>query len=164
MYQEKEEGLFKKYYAAHPDEVLKRSTFLAKEVPLYSAAKLLQRDIYKRDELGSQKIGLKSIGRIDLVFKYKGKIWVGEVKYYPFDNSEFWDALKCIGYSSYLNWQSLYNPDYEKTVPAVLIPKSKIKLEHQIVAGQLKVGLFGIERFNEGSTPFYRLSMIVNPY
>ena len=105
----------------------------------YDAYDLLKREFYE----GAPRRGF--IGRIDLVFQYRSKLWVGEIKYQPYEGKDFWDALKVIGYCHYYNWQ---NEDYigvQKTArPCIFMPASRIKLHWQIIANKIGIVIFGI--------------------
>jgi hypothetical protein len=134
------ENRFKKYFI---EKTPKKFTNVFSEVPLYSAYDSIQQDIYsEHPELIKNIEDVKKpkiIGRIDLIFRYKSHNYVCEIKYYNFDNSEFWDALKVLGYTKYYNWKN--NCNFR---PAIMIPKDHIKLEHFMISNELDIKLFGI--------------------
>lgn len=141
MYQETK---FVKAFIEKTDEILPRCYLIRAEKPLYKAQQLLERQVYSRMIYNSDYTygNVDVIGRIDLIFKYKGCLYAVEVKFNDkFTNYEFWDALKIVGYTEYLNWQ---DEPIKKFKPAVMIPKNKIKLEHRIVAGKLDLTIFAI--------------------
>lgn len=83
----------------------------------------------------------KNIGRIDLLLQFKNKRYVTEIKFRDPDNSssDFWEALKVVGYCAYYQW--MYNCPSAKA--AIIVPRHCVKLEHQIVAGNLGIQIFG---------------------
>lgn len=111
------------------------------EFILGDARNLLKRDVYDLMSSGENSGGAGVIGRIDTIFKYKGCMYVGEIKYMKAPN-DFWDAMKVLGYCEYFKWQT--GMSYVK--PAVLMPLKSIKLEHQIVSNRLKFKIFAIEK------------------
>jgi hypothetical protein len=118
------------------------ATFWKREFRLYDSYSLLHRDFY---EFGDE-VKKKTIGRIDLVFRFRGKLWVGESKYYTPHGSEFWDACKVLAYTAYYNWQNEESGGFDPARPAVLIPKKSVKLQHLITANKLKLLVLGIEK------------------
>lgn len=115
---------------------------VVKEIGLYQAYDLLKYDVRQRILYnGDEQCKVKIIGRIDLGFIYKGKKYLCEVKYYPFNNGEFWDAIKILGYTVYYKWQ--VDDSY---YPSIMIPIDKFKLEHAIVANNLNITVFCIEK------------------
>lgn len=119
---------------------------VVREICMYSALSLMDYEIRQRLIYGNED-GKKAkiIGRIDLGFMYHGKKYLCEVKYYPFDNYEFWDSLKILGYVQYYQWQV-----DEKYYPAIMIPINKFKLESAIVSSKLEVTVFGIKKRGDG--------------
>jgi hypothetical protein len=101
----------------------------------------------------------KIIGKIDLLFKFKKKLYCGEIKW-TIPRNDFWSALKVVGYCAYYNWQNETWGGFDAGFPAILIPKKHIKLEHKIVANNLKIALFGIIETKDGE---YLLEN-VNPF
>ena len=136
MAEDYKERQLQKAFIASPSDVLKGSSYVAHEFRLYPALELLQRDMDITKTV--------CIGRIDLVFMYKQRKYAAEIKYLRMTNNDFWDALKIIGYTEYYKWQV----NDRKVHPAIIIPRSKIRLEHQVVAGKLNLALFGVEEHN----------------
>lgn len=124
---------------------IKRFEFLHHEYPLGNASKLLEGDTRKSKLNDSRIYGAGVIGRIDVIFKYNKKTYIGEIKYMK-ALSDFWEAMKVIGYCEYYKWQT----GTSNVFPAVLIPIESVKLEHQIVANKLKIKIFVIEKLNNG--------------
>lgn len=122
--------------------------FWKREYRLHRPMELLKREFYDGDDYKRKA----PIGRIDLVFRYRGKLWCGEVKYYLPHSTEFWDACKIIAYTQYFNWQSDTMESFEHAYPAVLVPHESIILEHKIIAARLKILLFGICKTDTGYT------------
>lgn len=91
-------------------------------------------DIYK-DTAWS---GRAHIGRIDVILKYRGIYYVCEIKYKS-DKTDFWDAMKVLGYCEYFKWQT----SQRRVRPAIIIPQERIRLEHKIIAGRLGITLIG---------------------
>jgi hypothetical protein len=139
------EKTFHKYLINNPKKVLNGIEILDDEARLYKPGILLTRDFYSFERL-EKKVIKGCFGRIDVVFKYRGAIYCGEIKYEPHKNSDFWDAMKVLGYTTYYKWQRETNGGTLFPKPAILMPKSRIKLEHQIIAGRLGIALFGIIR------------------
>ncbi|MEK6880726.1 MAG: hypothetical protein AABY22_14000 [Nanoarchaeota archaeon] len=101
--------------------------------------------ILAQNDMRFENIISKTIGKIDLIIRFRGKNYASEIKYMPFAAENFWGALKCMAYSVYYNWQrDLEN--VEKVNPAMFLPLKIIKLEHKIIAGKLGIILFGIEK------------------
>lgn len=132
------EKIFHKFFINNPSQCLRGAEILGSEVVLHKALKLLSRDF-----LESKKGRTHGIGRIDIIFRSCSVEYIAEIKYYPYSNNEFWDALKVVGYAAYFNWIKDCQCKYK---PAILMPIEKIKLEHQIVAGRLGITLFGITK------------------
>ena len=132
--------------------VLNGLRFIGKEINLFSASKLLMRDaeedlIYGRI-LGNNHV----IGKIDLMFDYKGIRYVVEAKMHDNDSNCFWNSLKVAGYYVYYKWQT-----GDKNIkPAIIIPAKRMKLEYQIVANILRITIF--LSYFEGNG--YKLKMI----
>ena len=158
-----EELRFLRYFSEHTREVLPGCTIIHKELPLYGAYKMLQRDVFETlyGDLQSGLTPKDTIGRIDLIFDYQGKVFVVEIKTKtPYSNSDFWDALKVIGYYEYFMWIQETMSNFPTAHPAIMMPKEKIKLEHKIVANRLKLFIFAIIK-----TPYdYKVEMAHNPY
>lgn len=114
------------------------------EFILGDARNLLKRDVYDLISLGEKNTGAGVIGRIDTIFKYRGNVYIGEIKYMKAAN-DFWDAMKVLGYCEYFKWQTGMN----HVKPAILMPFTSIKLEHQIVANKLKFKIFAIEKYQD---------------
>lgn len=123
-----------------PGECLNGLEVLRSEVPLIGALEYLQRDVYE-DLAAGNTLPASCVGRIDLVMKYRGKVYVTEIKYRAPDNrsSDFWDALKVVGYCAYYKWQY----EVKGARPAIIMPRGSVKLEHQVIAGSLGLQIFG---------------------
>lgn len=148
------EALLQRSFSENSSLILKDSEFLGKEIALLPAYHLLFRDTYEDIIFGENKFLKKShIGRIDLKFKYKSTVFLAEIKYEKLKNSDFWDALKIIGYTAYYKWQ--FNDSHVK--PAIIMPAKKIKLEHQVVASRLGLSIFGVKE-NKGFFHMFKLS------
>lgn len=143
----KQETAFQEYFKK---KVRVNSLILLQtEVRLYPPFTLLSRDFYTTDEAVKKIERRNCIGRIDVLFRYKGTLFAGEIKYMLPRNS-FWEALKVIGYVAYYNWQNEISNAYEYAKPALLIPHKHIRLEHKIVANKLDLLLFGITKLPNG--------------
>lgn len=140
---------FSNFFEKNPDKTLPKCTFFSREYRLIRPSDLIKREFYEFDEDGKRIGNAGCIGRIDVIFRYKGKKYAGEMKFQPFEGSDFWDALKIVGYAAYYEWQTetMGNIDYVK--PAILMPSKRIKLEHKITARKMQLGLFGIEENGE---------------
>jgi hypothetical protein len=94
----------------------------------------------------SEKPPVRTVGVMDLIFKFKNKIYGCEIKsIYPTKQDAFWHSLKIIGYCSYYKFQTGNSLN-----PAIMIPFETITLEIQYVCSDLKVKLFGyFEKDNE---------------
>lgn len=131
----KKETEFHKWFIANPN---KGFSVIGTEFVLLGAKKLLERGSYELDSTTSRGY---PIGRIDLIIKYKNTTYITEIKYTN-SSYDFWSATKVLAYTEYYKWQT-----ENKTVkPAIMMPMDSIKLEHNIVAGKLKIKLFGIEK------------------
>lgn len=111
---------------------------LDSEVCLPGALDSLKREIHLEiwnEPIITNKRG--GIGRIDLLFRYKGINYCCEIKCQPFRSNDFWEALKVVGYTAYYNW--LKDSNFQS---AVLIPKKSCKLEHFIVSSKLRLKIF----------------------
>jgi hypothetical protein len=142
------EKKFLKYLLENPGNVLKGIFIIDSEYNLQKPGVLLTRDFYSFENTGRNLIK-GSFGRIDIIFKYKGVTYCGEIKYQPFRNNDFWDALKVVGYTTYYKWQVETMGGEVSPQPAIFMPKNRIKLEHQIISGRLQIALFGIENKGE---------------
>ena len=100
----------------------------------------------------------RTIGKIDVLFKHRSILYCGEIKW-TLPRSDFWSAMKVLGYCSYYNWQNEIWEGSDPARPAILIPIKHIKLEHKIISNKLKIALFGII---EGKNDDYFLELI-NP-
>lgn len=115
------------------------------EIPLYSAAAVLTRDTrFKIPE--SQESRNNVIGRIDVIFTYKGKTYVSEIKDYDSEAGGFWYASKCLCYCEYFKWQR----DDKKFFPAVIICQDSLRLEHQVVSSRLGITIFTFKNTPKG--------------
>lgn len=139
---------FQKYLVSNKKIKLKTGrslTVLGSEVILYKPMHVLTEGDLRFENLNARNC----IGRIDLIIQYGGKKYVTEIKYTPFTVENFWAGIKCIAYSAYYNWQiELFGKGLY--YPALMLPHKAIKLEHKIIAGKLKIQLFGIEKTEEG--------------
>ena len=119
--------------------------FIDTEYRLYPAYNTLQADFYNP----IKPISSKTIGRIDLIFVFRGRKYIGEIKWMPESCNNLWDTLKVLGYCEYYKFQNQLTLEDNKVYPAILMPTKKIRLEEKIVAGRLKIALFGIEKKGE---------------
>lgn len=101
----------------------------------------------------------KCIGKIDVLFRNKRKLYGGEIKW-NLPRNDFWSAMKILGYCVYFNWQNEAWGSDDYASPAILIPIKHIALEHKLIANKLKISLFGIEKLKNGE---YTLENI-NPF
>ena len=137
------ETSFQKYFVENSEKVLKCCRYLRHEYSLYSAYHIISRD-FQETWLFSGQTRNKSVGRIDLIFMYRDFKYIAEIKYYPsFKSSDFWDAMKILGYVELYKFQT---DDKSRIKPAIIIPANKIKLEHQLVAGKLDIAIFLINK------------------
>lgn len=146
------EETFKKWFIENGRDF--KFTEIKAEAPLFKAYALLSQRT--SEDFGvERKISTReNIGKIDLLFRFSSVDYVCEVKYYPFNNSEFWDCLKVLGYCHYYNWQH-----DAKRKPCVMLPKDKIKLEHFLTAQKLELDIFGITKQEDG----YEIEKIIAP-
>jgi len=135
-----DERRLQKYFINN--EVVSKIKYLKHEVPVYDAYEMLKRETYEMDYNPPRKA---IVGRIDLLLVYKNIKYATEIKYKKYSSSDFWDALKIIGYTALLQWQEGNNA----IKPAIMVPLKKIKLEHQIVAGKLELQIFGVKEKKE---------------
>ena len=134
------EKWFKEDFINDPNSFLKHCQVIGSEVCLYRAMDVLK---VNSDIFNDKKEHY--FGRIDLIIKYRSQFYGVEVKYQPYALSDFWNALKIVGYVAYYNWQvEMTFPD-SRLRPAVFIPLDKITLEHKIIANKLHLALFGIK-------------------
>lgn len=111
---------------------------------------LLKRDFYERDNgLGITKKG-RSFGRIDVMFRYRSRLFAGEIKYSPRSTKDFWDATKIIAYTAWYNYQAELLGLMDFAHPAVLIPIKGLTLENKIIANKLKLKVFSIHKIDNG--------------
>jgi hypothetical protein len=155
------EAHFHKKFIEKPDKYLRGCGLIKSEKKLFGAYNILDRDVrnkflYNTKDLIEKK-KIPQIARIDLLILWRSRYYAVEIKYTPFTISDFWDALKIIGYTEYLNWQE---EPVKKFAPAIMMPKNKIKLENQIVANKLNITLFGIEYINND----YEITQIDDNY
>lgn len=152
MSRHQEENRFRKTFLKDAKTILRGAECYQSEYCLYPALDLLKREFYERDGVGNPLKRSKPIGRIDLYFRYKRRNYAGEIKFQPYEGGDFWDALKCLGYATYMNWQNQILPGWEKVYPAIFMPKPRVRLEHRVVAAQLGIALFSIESKDDGFT------------
>lgn len=117
------------------------------ERSLYGAYDLLSREVQEQLIFEPENLTIRPVGRIDLIFTYEGEEYCVELKLLDYTSSNFWDAMKIIGYTILYNWENKTN-----YIPAVLIPKDKIKLEHHIVANKTNLAIFEITKKEDGYT------------
>lgn len=136
------EVIFQKYFIKK--EIISGLRLIKSEFQLKTPMSLFQRDIAWTMDPKLNHNKLKDvIGRIDVLFRHKGHLHAGEIKWAS-ERKDFWDALKILGYCTYYNWQNETWGGHDIAYPAILIPKKHIKLQHQITANKLKVDLYGI--------------------
>jgi len=122
----------------------KKKTRLSKikwERIIYGAYEMMSREVQEKLLFEPEKIRVPMVGRIDLIFTHEEKRYCCELKLLDYSSSNFWDALKILGYTVLYNWQN--KTSYK---PSVMIPKKKIKLEHHIVANKLKLTMFEVSK------------------
>lgn len=150
-----EELKFSRYFFENSNFTLRNAKIIQKEFALFPAFRVFQ---MQSGEYGDTDY--KFFGRIDFIISYKSKLYAVEVKYYPFSSSEFWDALKILGYTEYFMFQT----GMKDVRPAIFMPIDNIKLEHQYICSRLKITLFGIIKNNSetytvipmGDQPYYK--------
>lgn len=150
-----EEKKFQLAFVNDADSVLKGAKYITHEAILHKADNIFRQSTRYEFDSPEELFGEKEkmgLGRIDLVFRYKRDTYCAEIKYRKCENNDFWDALKIIGYTEYYKWQT-DNKDY---LPAIIMPKESIKLEHQIVAGRCDIRIFLI--YKDGDN--YKLKML----
>lgn len=133
---------FHDYFINNSQKVLKGCRLVASEFSLFPAYDVLRATSFNEDVRGSG-----AFGRIDLVFHYRNKTYVAEIKFYKNEGSkkptgEFWDALKVLGYCAYFKFQT---GQTSGVFPAIIMPIESIRLEHQHIASALNIKLFGIK-------------------
>ena len=112
--------------------------FLDEEVRLANPYDVLSREFHTINKVRPWR----TIGIIDLLINYRGKVYVIEIKYTPFNTQNFWSALKCLAYREYYKWQE----NRIGIQAGIFMPKKSIKLEHKIMASRLKIVIFGITK------------------
>ena len=134
------ESAFQKWLINNPNQRVgnKKFELLNTEILLHNPYKKLSEDLYT---IRKEKNWRTPIGKIDIYFKYRQTKYLGEIKWTK-HRSDFWQALKILGYVNYYEWQ-----EDRRVKPAILIPREHIRLEQEMVAGQLKIALFGLHRF-----------------
>lgn len=140
-----EETIFQKYFIEKGK--IGNCILWKTEFPLYRAMDLLKRDFYERDGgvLALVPRG-RMCGRIDVLFRYRSKLYAGEIKYSQRLPVDFWDATKIIAYTAWYNYQAELLGLLDKASPAVLVPKHGLNLEHKIVANKIKLKIFSIHK------------------
>jgi hypothetical protein len=112
---------------------------------------LLTRDFRDGEDFSLRKITSKKlIGRIDIVCRFRGVRYAGEIKYFSSRN-DFWHSTKIIAYTAYLNWQNETEGVIGKVKPAIFIPKHHVRLEHKIISNKIGVKLFQIIKKENGT-------------
>lgn len=114
------------------------------ERSIYDAYAILSRDIQEQMLYDIEHVTVRPVGRIDLIFTYNCERYCSELKLIESTETNFWEALKILGYTALYNWQN--NTKYR---PAVMIPYDKIKLEHHIVARKLRLTIFSVKKIKE---------------
>ncbi len=140
------EADFQKFFIKDSDAVLKRCEYISHEYTLYSAYHIITRDFQESKLYNYKNInrrGNNSVGRIDLIFIYREIKYIAEIKYLSYRTSDFWDAMKILGYVELYKFQT---DDKSRIKPAIIIPADKIKLEHQLIAGKLGITIFLIHK------------------
>lgn len=134
---------FHKDFKVNYELILKRCRFIQSERILYSYGDIIKSEINFRNQFeeNNVKINKRQVGRIDLLIRYRSCNYCVEIKYYPYKGGEFWDAIKVLGYTEYLNFIDKPSTPYK---PAIMMPKDKIELETLIIAHRLKITLFAI--------------------
>lgn len=134
------EAQFQDLFISNCSSIFKGAEVIDYEVPLVDVNSIMTKDFHK-------PTSPRGWGRIDLVLRYKCRVWVVELKFPKPDalNPTFFDALKVVGYCAYYNFQMS-----AKAKPAIMMPVDCISLEHKIVANELGIGLFGI--FRQGNS------------
>lgn len=114
------------------------------QVLLFSAVHILT----KNSDFGlPEKVtGTGIIGKIDCVFRYRATNYICEIKDNNKKNMSFWYATKALAYCEYYKWQV----DDTSFKPAVLVPLSSLRLEHQLVAGKLGIAVFVFSMDSDG--------------
>jgi Holliday junction resolvase-like predicted endonuclease len=135
--------------------------YIDHEVKLFPALKILTQDI-RRDVIDPDtdmivEGDIMGFGRIDLVVRHKCKTYCVEIKYRHNNSSDFWESLKIVGYTEYYKWQMNNN----SFLPAIIIPKENLRLEHQIVAGRCGITIFTVE---EKDNKYYLKVIDDRPY
>lgn len=121
------------------DEILKRMKIIGVEVPLVSPIEIITQGTGLTLPERNSKT---NIGRIDVIFRYKQRNYIAEIKDYEPKNKSFWYATKSVAYCEYYKWQT-EDTNYN---PAVIIPISSLRLEHQIVAGRMGLSIFVFQK------------------
>ena len=144
-----EEYKFQQFFRTHPKIVLgvkAEPSFLEFEYTLKDANYYLTEGInpFLR-ELREKYSAKRTIGRVDVIWGYGNKLYIGEIKYQnPAKHKDFLDALKVLGYTAYLKWIS---PNLaQKFVPTILMPLKYISYEELIMARMLKIKLYAIKK------------------
>lgn len=124
------------------DLMLHNLSVVASEFTLKPAMDLLRREVVE------DGVSCGTIGKIDVILRYKRKIYITEIKYAKPTNtsSDFWESLKVLGYAKYYSWQTGQKVGI---YPAVMVPLHSIKLEQQIIAGQLGLAIFATYQEDE---------------
>lgn len=118
-------------------EVMPHLKILGFQIPLYCPERILTRNSTQKLTFADGRT-TAVIGKIDVLFQHKSRVYVGEIKDYNPMADSFWYASKALAYCEYYKWQT----DKKGYHPAVIIPKESIRLEHQIVAGKLGIRIF----------------------
>ena len=133
------EAIFHKWFITREHKYFKN---IESEVSLHSAYEMLSDEMNARSIFETRPVKrMRAVGRIDLVFTHKSKRYCCEIKYSRMGNTDFWDALKVMGYAAYYSW--VMNRNYE---PAIMCPAKALKLEHYLIANSLGIKLFGITK------------------
>lgn len=136
-----QEGKFSNWFYNNAPKKFKE---IQREVSLFSAYSTLEYQTFLDIGRG-QEFNEKQWGRIDFAFIYGSTEYVAEVKYFSTPSSEFWDALKVLGYCAYYNWQNS-----RQAKPAIMIPADSLHLEHFITSLKLHLTIFAISKNDKG--------------
>lgn len=140
MYKEAD---FQNYFIEYPNKVLKGCRLIRSEFSLYKAREVLKTDIYQDFVVGQDGL----FGRIDLIFRYRAKNYIAEIKCSNYEGSQdFFNSLKVLGYCEYFKFQTGLRDYY----PAIILPKDKVTLEVKIICTKLKIKIFSIVLLDKG--------------
>ena len=108
------------------------------EYPLYSLKTLLSFDYNSL----YPNVRKEVIGKIDVVFRYGGIIYIAEIK----GNISrcFWYSTKVLAYRKWYLYQNSNNIiiKHQTTRPAIIIPKKVVTFENRMIANMLGITVF----------------------